>query len=106
MTHCAVGRDCPRREDTIAAWCERGVRVVAISQGIDLGPAVGPAATSLLRGLTETELEFRRDRQRIGIAAAKKRGPEKGRKRTAMRELRVPVKTQSLLAVRQAALSR
>jgi DNA invertase Pin-like site-specific DNA recombinase len=65
---------------TIAAWCEQGVRVVAISQGIDLGPAVGPAAASLLRGLAETELEFRRDRQRIGIASAKKRGVYPGRK--------------------------
>jgi DNA invertase Pin-like site-specific DNA recombinase len=65
---------------TIAAWCERGVRVVAISQGIDLDPAMGPAAASLLRGLAETELEFRRDRQRIGIVAAKKRGVYPGRK--------------------------
>jgi DNA invertase Pin-like site-specific DNA recombinase len=65
---------------TVAAWCERGVRVVAISQRIDLGPAMGPAAASLLRGLAETELEFRRDRQRIGITAARKRGVYPGRK--------------------------
>jgi DNA invertase Pin-like site-specific DNA recombinase len=73
----------PRFRDgltTIAAWCEQEVRVVSISQGIDLGPAVGLGAASLLRGLADAELEFRRDRQRIGIATAKKRGVYPGRK--------------------------
>jgi DNA invertase Pin-like site-specific DNA recombinase len=65
---------------TIAAWCERGIRLVVVSQGIDLGPAVGTAVSPLLRALAETELEFRRHRQRIGIAAAKIRGVYSGRK--------------------------
>jgi DNA invertase Pin-like site-specific DNA recombinase len=65
---------------TIAAWAERGVRLVVVLQGIDLGLAVGTAVAPLLRGLAETERELRQHRQRIGIAAAKIRGVYSGRK--------------------------
>jgi DNA invertase Pin-like site-specific DNA recombinase len=80
---------------TIAAWCERGIRLVVVSQGIDLGPAVGTAVSPLLQGLAKTELEFRRHRQSIGIAAAKIRGVYSGRKSGSTKQ-----KPQRALALR------
>jgi DNA invertase Pin-like site-specific DNA recombinase len=64
----------------LAAWGERGVRVVIVSNGIDLHPETNGATFPLLRALAETELEFRRDRQKRGIAVAKARGNYPGRK--------------------------
>lgn len=69
----------------LASWRERGVRVVAVSQQIDLGPDARGVAP-LLRALAETEAEFRRERQRRGIAAAKARGVYPGRKRGTTKE--------------------
>jgi DNA invertase Pin-like site-specific DNA recombinase len=70
----------------LASWCERGVRVVAVSQRIDLGPEARASVVSVLRALGETELEFRRERQRRGIATAKARGVYAGRKRGTTKE--------------------
>jgi DNA invertase Pin-like site-specific DNA recombinase len=64
----------------LASWCERGTRVVIVSHGIDLQPETSGCISPLLRALAETELEFRRDRQRRGIAVAKARGHFPGRK--------------------------
>ncbi len=64
----------------LAAWCERGVRVVIVADGIDLQPEMNGEILPLLRALAETELEFRRERQKRGIAAAKARGNYPGRK--------------------------
>jgi DNA invertase Pin-like site-specific DNA recombinase len=63
----------------LADWCERGVRVVAVTQQIDLSGAVGRMVASVLFGLAEIEAEFRRERQAAGIAVAKERGIYRGR---------------------------
>jgi DNA invertase Pin-like site-specific DNA recombinase len=65
--------------DLLADWCERGVRVVAVTQQIDLGGAVGRMVASVLFGLAEIESEYRRERQAAGIAVAKERGVYRGR---------------------------
>lgn len=65
----------------LADWCERGVRVVAVTQQIDLGGAVGRMVASVLFGLAEIESEYRRERQAAGIAVAKERGTYLGRRR-------------------------
>lgn len=65
---------------TLSFWFERGVRVVIVSDGIDLQPETSRAISPLLRALADTELEYRRDRQKRGIAAAKTRGHYPGRK--------------------------
>lgn len=65
----------------LADWCERGVRVVAVTQQIDLSGPVGRMVASVLFGLAEIETEYRRERQAAGIAEAKKRGVYRGRKR-------------------------
>ena len=63
----------------LADWCERGVRVVAVTQQIDLSGAVGRMVASVLFGLAEIESEHRRERQAAGIAVAKERGVYGGR---------------------------
>ncbi len=65
----------------LADWCDRGVRVVVVTQQIDLSGAVGRMVASVLFGLAEIELEFRRERQAAGIAVARKRGIYQGRKK-------------------------
>jgi len=58
----------------LADWCERGVRVVVITQQLDLSGAVGRLVASVLFGLAEIEQEYRRERQAAGIAVAKRQG--------------------------------
>lgn len=65
----------------LADWCEREVRVVAVTQQIDLSGPVGRMVASVLFGLAEIETEYRRERQAAGIAEAKKRGVYRGRDR-------------------------
>jgi DNA invertase Pin-like site-specific DNA recombinase len=65
--------------NVLADWCERGVRVVAVTQQIDLSGPVGRLVASVLFGLAEIETEYRRERQAAGIAEAKQRGAYRGR---------------------------
>ena len=65
----------------LADWCERGVRVVSVTQLIDLRGAVGRMVASVLFGLAEIELEHRRVRQAAGIRVAKQRGVYRGRQK-------------------------
>src|SRR5208283_3848019 len=67
--------------NVLADWCERGLKVVVITQQIELGGAVGRMIAALLLGLAEIELEYRAERQMAGIAVAKKKGIYKGRKK-------------------------
>ena len=63
----------------LADWCERDVRVVVVTQQIDLRGAVGRMVASVLFGLAEIEMEYRQERQAAGIAVAKRRGVYRGR---------------------------
>lgn len=63
----------------LAQWCEHGVRVVSVTQQIDLTGAVGRMIASVMFGLAEIEQEYRRERQAAGIAAAKRKGVYCGR---------------------------
>jgi DNA invertase Pin-like site-specific DNA recombinase len=65
----------------LAEWCQRGVRVIVVTQQIDLSGPVGHMIASLLFGIAEIELQHSKERQAIGIALAKKRGVYKGRQR-------------------------
>ena len=55
----------------LADWCERGVRVVSVTQQIDLGGAGGRMVASVMFGLAEIEMEYRQERQAAGIRLAK-----------------------------------
>lgn len=65
----------------LADWCERGVRIVVVTQQIDLSGTVGRLVASVLFGLAEIEQEFRHERQAAGIAVAKRKGIYRGRRR-------------------------
>ncbi len=47
----------------LADWCERGLKIVAITQQIELNGAVGRMIAAVMLGLAEIELEYRRERQ-------------------------------------------
>lgn len=81
--------------NVLAEWCERGVKVIVVTQQIELSGSVGRMIAALLLGLAEIEHEFRKERQTAGIAVAKRKGVYKGRqpgttkaKPTRARELR------------------
>jgi DNA invertase Pin-like site-specific DNA recombinase len=78
----------------LATWCEQGVRVVSVTQQIDLGGAVGRMLASVMFGLAEIEQEYRRERQAAGIAVAKRKGVYRGRVKGTTRAK--PTRAQSL----------
>jgi DNA invertase Pin-like site-specific DNA recombinase len=55
------------------------MRVVVITQQLDLSGAVGRLVASVLFGFAEIEHEYRRERQAAGIAVAKRKGRYHGR---------------------------
>lgn len=66
--------------NVLADWCQRGIRVVSITQQIDLSGPVGHMIAGVLFGVAEIEHQHIKERQAMGIAAAKKRGVYTGRK--------------------------
>jgi DNA invertase Pin-like site-specific DNA recombinase len=66
--------------NVLADWCQRGVRVIAVTQQIDLSGPAGHLIASLLFGIAEIELAHVKERQAVGIALAKKNGVYVGRK--------------------------
>jgi len=65
--------------NTIADWCDKGIRIVSVTQQIDLSGPTGHLLASLLFGIAEIELQHSKDRQSAGIALAKKNGVYTGR---------------------------
>jgi DNA invertase Pin-like site-specific DNA recombinase len=65
----------------LAAWCEMGLRVVSVTQQIDFSGATGKMIAAMLLGVAEMEQETRKERQAVGIAAAKERGVYMGRRK-------------------------
>lgn len=65
----------------LAEWCDRDVRIVSVTQQIDLNGAVGRMIASVMFGLAEIELEYRRERQAAGIKVAKQAGIYAGRQK-------------------------
>lgn len=75
-----LARNLKEGVNVLADWCQRGVRVIAVTQQIDLSGPVGHLIASLLFGIAEIELAHVKERQAIGIALAKRRGVYAGRK--------------------------
>lgn len=78
----------------LSDWCSQDVRVVSITQAIDLSGAVGRMIAAVLLGLAEIELEYRQQRQMAGIEVAKKKGVYKGRQQGTTKA--APVRAQEL----------
>jgi DNA invertase Pin-like site-specific DNA recombinase len=66
--------------NVLTDWCDRGLRVVSVTQQIDFNGTMGKMLAAVLLGVAEMEQENRRERQAVGIAAAKDRGAYTGRK--------------------------
>lgn len=60
-------------------WCKKGLRIVATSQQIDFNGTLGSILAAVLLGIAQMEQEVRRERQAVGIKAAKARGIYIGR---------------------------
>jgi DNA invertase Pin-like site-specific DNA recombinase len=71
--------------NTISAWCESGVRVVSVTQQIDLSGTVGHLVAGVLFAIAEIELQNTRERQAAGIATARTKGVYKGRTKGTMK---------------------
>ena len=65
--------------DVLCGWCERGLRVVSVTQQIDYNGTLGKILAAVLLGIAEMEQETRRERQAAGIAVARKAGKYRGR---------------------------
>jgi len=66
--------------NTLVEWCEKGIRVVSVTQQLDFNGAAGQLVASVLFAVAEMEQETRRERQAAGIAAAKEAGVYFGRR--------------------------
>lgn len=66
--------------NVLSEWCDRGLRVVSVTQQIDFNGTVGKMMAAVLLGIAEMEQENRRERQAVGIAAAKRAGKYLGRR--------------------------
>lgn len=78
----------------LADWCKRDVRVISLTQQIDLSGTVGHLIASLLFGIAEMELQHAKERQAIGIALARQRGVYKGRQAGTTKA--IPIRAQAL----------
>ena len=65
--------------EVLCDWCEKGIRVVSVTQQIDFNGAAGKLIAAVLFAVASMEQETRRERQAAGIAVAKERGAYKGR---------------------------
>src|SRR6202023_1192892 len=63
----------------LADWCERGLKIIVVTQQIELNGPLARMIAALMLGLAEIELEYRQERQAAGIEVAKKKGIYKGR---------------------------
>lgn len=66
--------------ELLCDWCEQGVRVVSVTEQVDVSGAFGRMVAAVMLGLAEIEWEYRRERQAAGIAAARRSGVYRGRR--------------------------
>jgi len=60
-------------------WCDKSLRIVSVSQQLDIKSADCGLIGSVLHGVAEMDAETRRERTKLGLAVARARGREGGR---------------------------
>ena len=65
-------------------WCEQSLRVVSISQQIDVKSKDCTMIGNVLRGVAEMDKRTRRERTKVGMASARARGRVGGRPKLAL----------------------
>ena len=76
-------------------WCEDSLRIVSVSQQIDIKSKDCGMIAGILRGVEEMDAETRRERTKVGLAAARALGRVGGRPPIALDEANV-VKAKKL----------
>jgi DNA invertase Pin-like site-specific DNA recombinase len=71
--------------NVLTDWCERGVRVVSVTQQIDLSGTIGHLVAGVLFAIAEIELQHTHERQAAGITVAKQKGVYTGRKKGSLK---------------------
>lgn len=66
--------------NTLCGWLEKDVRVIAVSQQLNFSGAVGQLVASVLFAVAAMERETLRENTRRGMAAAKARGVQLGKR--------------------------
>ena len=66
--------------NVLADWAEKGLKIIVVTQQLELNGVIGRTIAALLLGLAEIEHGHIKERQKAGIAAARARGAYKGRK--------------------------
>ena len=66
--------------NVLADWAEKGLKIVVVTQQLELNGVIGRTIAALLLGLAEIEHGHIKERQKAGIAAVKARGAYKGRR--------------------------
>jgi DNA invertase Pin-like site-specific DNA recombinase len=65
--------------NVLADWAEKGLKIVVVTQQLELNGVIGRTIAALLLGLAEIEHGHIKERQKAGIEAAKARGVYTGR---------------------------
>jgi DNA invertase Pin-like site-specific DNA recombinase len=65
----------------LSDWCDRSMRIVSVSQQIDIKSTDCGLIASVLRGVAEMDEQTRRERTMAGVASARARGRAGGRPR-------------------------
>lgn len=65
--------------NVLADWAEKGLKIIVVTQQLELNGVIGRTIAALLLGLAEIEHGHIKERQKAGIAAAKARGAYRGR---------------------------
>lgn len=66
--------------NVLADWADKGLKIVVVTQQLELAGVIGRTIAALLLGLAEIEHGYIKERQRVGIDRAKSLGVYKGRK--------------------------
>lgn len=67
--------------NVLADWADKGIKLIVITQQLELSGVIGRTIAALLLGLAEIEHSNIKERQKAGIEAAKLRGVYTGRAR-------------------------
>jgi len=75
-----ISRNMVQGVNVLHEWLDKGIRLVSVTQQFDFSGPLGKTLAAFLLGLSEMEMEIRRERQAEGIAVAKRQGKYTGRK--------------------------
>ena len=73
----------------LSDWCDKSLRVVSVSQQIEVKSTDCGMVASILRGVAEMDERTRRERTKAGLASARARGRAGGRPRLAADDAKV-----------------